>query len=261
MTQNNEAAKVDIFSVTAAWAHARGLKLWQSLETTSTNTIAKNDEAPETKPILNSEGAIPSPRASAPSLYLTKRQSGGRGRGTHSWSTPSESSLLSSWSFAVEEVPQPVFSALVGLALYEALLKTWPDVAFNIKAPNDLFIKDKKVAGILIETVDQGVRKTTIVGLGINVSNEPSDLPTATCLAAHLTKPNDHLQWTRFLDFWSAALQRAVLEGQNETLQPHACERLKLALNRHPLLNEPVLRVDELGQLHTASRTIFWHEL
>ena len=55
--------------------------------------------------------------------------------------------LLSTWSFALAQVPQPIFSALVGLgACIEAareknLAGTLP---WNLKAPNDLIFRPQK---------------------------------------------------------------------------------------------------------------------
>lgn len=242
-------AASDVFSWTAAWAKSAPIKLWQATETESTNSVAKNDEDPTTRP-----GALPS-------LYITKRQTAGRGRGSHAWTTPDGASLLSSWSFAIPRVPQPIFSAIVGLTLFETARVVWPEEAFNVKAPNDLFIADRKTAGLLIETVDQGARKRTVVGLGLNVSGLPAGLPTATCLGEHLSSPVSEKDWRRFLDLWLRGLHHAITLGMSERLPKDVADRLCAALNLHPLLKEPILRVDELGQLHSASRVVHWHEL
>jgi hypothetical protein len=208
-----------------------------------------------------------------------------------------------------------VLAPLVGLALYEAAHKTWPDVAFNLKAPNDLYVHDKKIAGILIEAVlggPSGRDIRVVVGLGFNVLSAPSEISHATCLKAHLVEPRhpnsvqseftgsvrpesahadslrteplqaaslqidlaDHAQkspcphqisletsWPQFLSTLKVNFDSAVLAGQSEELDAHACERLKEALNKHPLLAEPVLQVNSRGELHSASRTIHWHEL
>ncbi len=251
---------VDVFSWTCDWARASGYKLWANDETSSTNAIAKDDTETATRPVLLTPSSF-----SGPSVYLAKRQSAGRGRGTHTWTTPDGSALLSSWSFAVKTVPQPIFSALVGLALFEACTQIWPEVGFNIKAPNDLYIDDKKVAGILIETVDQGHEKRTVIGVGLNASGSPENVPTATDLSEHLKRASgrdlERSEWVRFLETWVRELTTAVAAGLESRLQPTAAARLCRALNLHPLLKEPILQVDEFGQLHSATRVIHWHEL
>lgn len=246
---------VDVFQWTLDWAQNSELKSWSAAETESTNTTAKNDEASGAEPRLAS-GFF-----TGPSVYLARRQIAGRGRGAHVWTTPEGSALLSSWSFAVARIPQPIFAALVGLALYESVAAVWPSLNFNIKAPNDLFIGDRKTAGILIETVDQGREKRTVVGVGLNATEAPQGLETATSLAEHLGRPVERAEWEAFLNEWLRRLREAVAHGLESRMTAGHCQRLQAALNRHPLLKEPILKVDELGQLHSASRVIHWHEL
>lgn len=246
-----------VYRCTCDWAQATGLKFWASPETGSTNTTAKNDTAPATKPWLSDL----THKASHPTLYLTSRQNHGRGRGSNAWTAPEGSALLSSWSFAVARVPQPILAPLVGLALFESVTEVWPETPFNLKAPNDLYVGDKKIGGLLIETIDQGADKRTVIGLGLNVLKAPAEIPTATCLAQHLSNPLDELKWTSFLNSWLARLNDAIRCGQSDALQAAHTERLKSALNLHPHLTEPILKVDELGQLHTATRLVRWHEL
>jgi BirA family transcriptional regulator, biotin operon repressor / biotin---[acetyl-CoA-carboxylase] ligase len=149
----------------------------------------------------------------------------------------------------------------VGLALFEACAAAWPDLKFNIKAPNDLFIGPQKTAGILIETIDQGAEKRTVIGLGLNATHAPQDLATATSLASHLGREPSVEEWQTFLSQWCENLARALELGFESRLTEETRERLCRALNLHPLLKEPILKVDEFGQLHSASRVIHWHEL
>ena len=235
---------IDVFQWTSNWAADLAMPLWSAQETTSTNTVAKE-----------------APMDSTTQLYLARIQTQGRGRNTNQWITPSGSSLLSSWSFSLSLVPQPIFSPLAGLALYDACIATWPDVAFNMKAPNDLYIADKKVAGLLIETIDQGTQKRTVICLGFNITAKPESVPTATYLWPHLSGALTEDRWRVFLNTWFKGLQEAVMQGQIGRLDSSVRERLKAALNRHPLLKEPILEVDETGQLRSASRVIHWHEL
>ena len=248
---------IDIFSMTKTWAENQGLKIWAERETSSTNTIAKEDHIDQTIPVL-ALGAV----TSAPSLYLTEKQTGGRGRGTNRWETPPTAALLSSWSFALAKAPQPVLSPQVGLALFEAAHATWPDLAFNLKAPNDLFIGPLKVAGLLIETVEWGHARRCVVGLGLNVASHPMQVATSTSLLEALGESSLPAErWHSFLTALRAKLQSAMSEGQSPAISLSVRERLKEALNRHPHFAEPILEVDELGQLRMASQTILWHQL
>lgn len=244
-----------------AWAKGNGLKLWSAEETPSTNTIAKDDSGASANAKAEAATAQTRPMALGPDLYLARYQTQGRGRGTNQWHAPSGGALLSSWAFSLSSVPQPILSPLVGLALYDAAIGAWPTLAFSLKAPNDLYLGNKKLAGLLIETVVRGAVKRTVVGLGFNVTQAPDGVATATCLQDHLRAALDEAWWHSFLNLWLARLRKAVVEGQSQRLTTAAAHALREALNRHPLLEEPIIKVDERGQLHSATRVIYWHEL
>lgn len=236
MTTRGLTARSSTTAHVLEWAQTRGLETWFAEETSSTNTIAKNETI------------------TAPKLYLTEKQTAGRGRGDHTWTTP-HNALLATWSFPLAYAPQPILSPLVGLSLFEACVRACPDVAFNLKAPNDLFIADKKVAGLLIETVMIGSQVTCAIGLGFNAGEAPANVDTATGLAPHV------MNWPAFLDAWYDGLTAALQIARHSELPGDERERLKNALNLHPLLKERVLNVGPLGQIQTPTKLIHWHDL
>ncbi len=255
---------IDVFDSTIAWSRLRNNPILFIDETDSTNTLAKNDET-EIRPRL----ALPGSSYVGPSIYLARTQNRGRGRGSHTWSNPQHGALLSSWSFAVRRLPQPFFSAAAGLALYQAATRTWPEVPFSIKAPNDLFIGRKKTAGILIESVEQGADKRTVVGIGMNFLAAPAGLDLATCLKEHLPSgPSGQLDdqnFELFLDTLCFELRNAVIVGQSDALGAKEKDGLLTALNRYPFyqaeLGESLVSVDDLGQLHSANKYVRWQDL
>lgn len=238
---------------TKAWAINQSLKMQYDSQTESTNQNAKSDLNPLTKPALFN-GPV-----SEPALYLTEKQTGGRGRGSNTWSsTPGQ--LLSTWSYALAFPPQPILSPLIGLATYEAATTAFPGVNFNLKAPNDLYIGDKKVAGLLVETVQTGADIVCAIGLGFNVSQAPQDLaPQATALSSATTVTETN--WSKFLSQLQTNFAQALKDSRSDLLRLEVRTRLVNALNLHPLLKDPVLEIDELGQILTPSRRILWHEL
>jgi BirA family biotin operon repressor/biotin-[acetyl-CoA-carboxylase] ligase len=244
------------FEWASSWARTHGLRFWSADETESTNSTAKNDDSNQTRPGLANPPAI----VGHPSLYIARAQTSGRGRGGNTWKTP-EGALLASWAFALPKVPQPIFSPLVGLALFEAAHTVWPSVSFNLKAPNDLYIGMKKTAGLLIEIVDRGDEKRCVIGLGFNVSQSPHEIETSTHLAEHAGNRLDEGSFHEFLNQWQTKLIEALASGLSEELNSDARLRLKNALNLHPLLNEPVLEVGEKGQLRSAGKTLNWQDL
>jgi BirA family biotin operon repressor/biotin-[acetyl-CoA-carboxylase] ligase len=156
--------------------------------------------------------------------------------------------------------PQPILAPLMGLAIYEAAQTVFTGVAFSLKAPNDLYIGDKKVAGLLIETVVAGESAKTIIGLGLNVHAHPETLTTSTALNEHADARLTAELFQTFLDALLKNMTAAIRLGQNRKLEFSERARLKDALNRNPLLAEPVLELDALGQIRTASKTITWQE-
>jgi BirA family biotin operon repressor/biotin-[acetyl-CoA-carboxylase] ligase len=236
--------------ITSQWAHDKGLKYIYTPELESTNKLAKHEAFSES--LANEKLA----------LYLTEFQTSGRGRGTHTWSAPPGASLLSSWSFAVEEFPQPTTSCHFGLALYRACTATWPFLPWSLKAPNDIYLATKKVAGLLIETVLQGQDGRLIVGLGMNMTNSPSEVPSSTSLAQSLPKGAPLLgeDYANFLD----RLLFEFSEAWARSAEPlTSTERLSLleALNRFPLLKEAYTGMKSDGSLVTPSQNIRWSEL
>ncbi|PZM94479.1 MAG: biotin--[acetyl-CoA-carboxylase] ligase, partial [Actinobacteria bacterium] len=69
---------------------------------------------------------------------------------------------------------------LAGVALVEAvrLLAALPaDVPVELKWPNDLLVGGAKCAGILAESVPAGAAPAVVLGVGLNVTLRPDELP------------------------------------------------------------------------------------
>lgn len=238
--------------ITQTWAENNHLFVQYQESTSSTSDLAKSqafDEKLLAEPLC---------------LYLTDHQSSGRGRGKNTWaSSKAGSSLLSSWSYLLQAKPQPTTSCLVGLAVYRALSSTWPFLEWNIKAPNDIYIDDKKVAGILLESVIQGDEVRIIIGLGINVFSSPEKLETAGSIMEALPAgvPLLGQDWTACLDRLLFEMTDAISHCE-EGLTPSDQLSLLKALNEHPLLKETYTALEANGTLQTESgQKINWWEL
>ena len=63
------------------------------------------------------------------------------------------------------------------LTLLSLLKKKFPKKQFKIKWPNDIYLEEKKLAGILIETnIQKNKIRNLIIGLGINFVSSPMNL-------------------------------------------------------------------------------------
>lgn len=240
-----------IGQVTRAWAESNHLPVKYSTSLDSTNDLAKK-MAFEKESL--EESFI---------LYLTETQTKGRGRGSHGWTSPNPGeSLLSSWSFLLPYHPQPVLVAQIGLAVFRALIATWPSLKFSLKAPNDLFLGTKKCAGILVENITQGDETRLIIGLGLNVISAPASEAQATSVAGNLPQGAPLLgeDYISFLDRLLLEITQVISREENE-LSPTEQLALKYALNLNPNLKDPVLAVSPMGSLQFKEHSLEWHEL
>lgn len=249
--EDTPLADIRIGQVSFEWAKAQRIKAFYFSETESTNLKAKTHAF---------HGEI---LAEQIAVYFTDLQTAGRGRGTHKWiSGKSGTQLLSTWSFMMQDHVQPILSPLIGLALYKAALGTWPFLNFNLKAPNDLYLGDKKVAGLLIETITQGEDIRLLIGLGLNVLSSPKEIPTATALVKELPQDVPLLaeDWISFLERFIFEIAIAIHLAASP-LDTTACASLLFTLNKHPLLKEKYTSLDGDGNLETSLKKINWLDL
>ena len=112
-----------------------------------------------------------------PWLLGTHLQQAGRGRAGRPWRSAVGECLTVSCAFDVDMPARhlPSLSPLAGLAACEALRALAPDNARStvVKWPNDLQLGDKKLGGILVESVRRpGARHyTVVIGMGMNLHN------------------------------------------------------------------------------------------
>jgi BirA family biotin operon repressor/biotin-[acetyl-CoA-carboxylase] ligase len=120
-------------------------------------------------------------------VLLAEHQSAGRGRLGRPWTAPPRASLAVSLLLRPRAVPAqhwPWLPLLTGGAVVEAVRRV-AEVPAVLKWPNDVLVGDRKLAGILVERVDTAVGPAAVVGLGLNVSTLPEELPAgATSLVA-----------------------------------------------------------------------------
>jgi BirA family transcriptional regulator, biotin operon repressor / biotin---[acetyl-CoA-carboxylase] ligase len=122
-------------------------------------------------------------------VVVAEQQTAGQGRYGRYWHSEPDSGLYCSIVLrpTLSSSTLPVLMLALGLATAEAIARS-TDMGCDIRWPNDVLIKDKKVAGILVQLQDRFV----IAGIGINANHEefPPDLAEiATSLRAASGKP------------------------------------------------------------------------
>jgi BirA family biotin operon repressor/biotin-[acetyl-CoA-carboxylase] ligase len=142
-------------------------------ETHSTNDLLRQLLRSETLP----EGTIIS----------TDFQTAGKGQVGNTWESEAGKNLLFSIVLYPEHIEiekQFVISQIISLAIKNTLERYTSDI--SIKWPNDIYWKDKKIAGILIEnSLQKGKIQFSIIGIGLNVNQTEfiSDAPNPVSLA------------------------------------------------------------------------------
>lgn len=111
-------------------------------------------------------------------LVVADHQTGGRGRGQRVWySTPGKSLLF---SLLLDLEPPETFASVLTIAIATSLARSVQEIAgvpARIRFPNDILVRGKKVAGILLEVKDFGAVHRVVAGVGINVNQFPDELP------------------------------------------------------------------------------------
>jgi len=134
-----------------------GLYIYQSLD--STNKAANQ--------LIEAE-----PGKASAAVILSEYQTMGRGRRGKNWASPFAANLYLSmvWDFDQGASALQGLSLAIGVAVSRAL-KQLNVEGVKLKWPNDIYINNKKLGGILLEMVgDPAGQCTVIIGIGINHS-------------------------------------------------------------------------------------------
>ena len=158
-------------------------------------------------------------------VLVADYQSSGRGRRGRTWEASPESSLL----FSVLTRPKLAVRAshlvttALALAAVEAC-RTQAGVRPGLKWPNDLVVGDRKLAGVLAESVVVGERlEAVVVGMGLNVRTGAA--PTEAAGTA-----------TALEDVCGAVIDRRELLGEILTGFAHWMGRMERASGQAALL-------------------------
>lgn len=107
--------------------------------------------------------------------FLTEQQTRGRGRFGRTWYAEPGASLLFS-TIVRQDLPLDrlaCLSLVTGISVRRALARCLPTLeaegAIAIKWPNDIWLREQKVAGILVESQIEGsTLRAAVIGIGIN---------------------------------------------------------------------------------------------
>jgi BirA family biotin operon repressor/biotin-[acetyl-CoA-carboxylase] ligase len=116
-------------------------------------------------------------------VVWAKHQTAGRGQGQNKWESEKNKNLTFSVLLYPDFLPvteQFLLSQLTALGIIDFLANSCALEDVTVKWPNDIYWKDKKICGMLIENRLSGhTISHTILGIGININQEQfmSDAP------------------------------------------------------------------------------------
>ncbi|MCU0861191.1 MAG: biotin--[acetyl-CoA-carboxylase] ligase [Methanomassiliicoccales archaeon] len=145
--------------------------------------VLRLDEVTSTNDVAKAKGKEGEPEGL---VVVANRQSAGRGRMGRSWSSPEGGLYLSLLLRPGIDPDQVLRMTVLSCVPVAEAIEEVTGLRPELKWPNDVLVRGRKVAGILAEGVSKGMRLEMIVlGIGINVNTPSHELPPeATSLAA-----------------------------------------------------------------------------
>lgn len=133
-------------------------------------------------PSTNLEAAKRAGEGAAEGLCVVAgEQTAGRGRRERHWVSPFGAGLYFSMILRpqFDQSRWPLLTLLAAVAAHDALLAAC-SLETDIKWPNDILFAEKKLCGILAETVDTPAGRAVVIGIGINLTQNafPPELET-----------------------------------------------------------------------------------
>ena len=166
-------------------------------------------------------------------VVVAKAQSSGRGQLSNQWESEYGKNILASFVFYPKFLPvqqQFLLSKVIALGVRD-LLTLFVDKV-KVKWPNDIYIDNKKVAGILIENSIMGhTLESSIAGVGININQTVflSDAPNPVSLIYSLKKELDCdellLVLCECIDKWYSLLSQGNVKMINENYHDSLYQR------------------------------------
>ena len=160
------------------------------------------------------------------SVVAAESQSCGRGQGDHKWHSEPGENLT--FSLLLKFPPLRELNVCNVLLLTEMI--TWAlreflaseGITARIKWPNDIYVGDLKICGILIENILDGSNvSASIIGVGLNLNQTdfPSDIPNPTSVALLTGRRYDPAQTLeRLCTFISRAADLLQTDSGRDTL-------------------------------------------
>ena len=143
--------------------------------------------------LINNQSAVDG------TIVIADYQTGGKGQSGNSWISDHGKNLLCSYILfpkALLTHEQFMLTQMVSLAVTDFLKEFITDKnTIKIKWPNDIFVNQQKIAGILIENNIRGNKITSsVLGIGLNINQESFGELSATSIKCLIGKNENILK-------------------------------------------------------------------
>jgi BirA family biotin operon repressor/biotin-[acetyl-CoA-carboxylase] ligase len=194
-------------------------------------------------------------------LVVAKEQTGGRGQRGKTWYAEPGKNLTLTYILrpvSLRIADQFLLNKAVAIAVARTVELISPGTFIRIKWPNDIFLENRKLAGILVETAVKGSQIVScLAGIGLNVNQTifPTESGNPISLAMELETQlvlDDVMQLlSKQMEVYYLRLNssnKARIEDEYNTLLWKRGEVYPFILNGNSFPAE-ILRVDEQGRL------------
>lgn len=162
-------------------------------------------------------------------IVTADTQTGGRGRYGRKWVSPVGENIYASFCFFIDEDQQDPLSLTHLLAISIAKVLENRGIAAQIKWPNDVLVKRKKIAGILCETEYLAPHFGVVIGVGLNVNMDEKTLETVGQPATSLfVETGKNYAVSEILQELSAIFSKDLTLFMDEGFQPFLATFRKL---------------------------------
>lgn len=165
-------------------------------------------------------------RDETPVALSAVRQTKGRGRRGHIWQEEKGNLYLTiTLRIPLQELSRYV--CIIGLSLAKTIFSLSPTSDVKIKWPNDVFLNNKKISGILFENIKEDL---WAIGIGVNIVSAPT-LQNAAYQAGSLKENAIILDRTDFLRYFLSKFAKDLFSYQENGFSDLKEEWLSLAMN------------------------------
>ncbi|MFS7223078.1 bifunctional biotin--[acetyl-CoA-carboxylase] ligase/biotin operon repressor BirA [Rahnella inusitata] len=153
---------------------------------------------------------------------VAEYQQAGRGRRGRKWFSPFGSNLYLSMYWKLDQGPAAAMglSLVIGIVMAEVLQRLGAEDV-RVKWPNDLYLKDRKLAGILVElTGKTGDAAQLVIGAGINLKMREPEADTISQGWINLQEAGVNIDRNELTAMLLKELRAALLHFEKEGLAP-----------------------------------------